>query len=134
MKKFCIELGDPSCDGHGISRDIFVQSNIELKALEKAYKDSVKTTGIDFKKICSNYDDNSLPSDIYEKFVKLGCPFEDMGFESPEDRDLYLDGDSFVSLFMWFIGLSVKEKFEWKIVEDDCPHFSKSFGYGLYSN
>lgn len=143
--KFCFELGDPSADGHGISEKIFVESNVELDILEKAYEDSCKKTGINFKDICSDYEDNTLPYEVQRKFIELGCPMKEIFewddeeaeeiLESEED-DIYLDEEPFVKLLMWFIGLSIPDGlgFKWKIVEDTVPRFSKSFGYGLYSN
>lgn len=140
MFKFCIELGDPSADGHGIFENIFVESNVGLDILEEAYENSVKKTGIDFEKICEHYEDNALSDDILKEFESLGLDLEKIGFENLEEVDenddegMCLEPEEYVRLLMWFIGLSVKGKFEWKIVSDDCPRFSKSFGYGLYSN
>lgn len=136
MNRFYVVLGDWSSDGHGKSVNKFIESNVKLSVLEKAYKDSVKKTGIDFEEICQNYDDNSLPYDIQIKFIELGCPLKDIleldeeecqeTLDSEED-DVRLDDDSYIKILMWFVGLSVEGKFEWKDISDDTPRFSKSF-------
>lgn len=153
--QFYIVFGDWSDDGHGKSDKILIETNIEMEDLQKAYKASVKKTGIGFYcnekakiKICDGYEENQMTETIYKALKKLNCPFDKMQFDgigqakiSDENyENVYFDENALLNVLMWFISLSAP-KLKWKQIKDKTPCFNGywskelniSIGYGLYS-
>jgi hypothetical protein len=162
MYKFYFILGDWSDDGHGKYEKILIESSHTVKEVQDAYKQSCKTTGISFNDpndftgikreyrksklyhVCAEYEQNQLSNEIFECFLKLhkkGHPckiLEDMN-KNKKQEGLYVDRETFMNLFFWFVSLSLKN-FTYKRLEDEYPtlngywnkNLNVQFGYGLF--
>lgn len=144
-------MGDPSSDGHGRSEEIDVKTNYPVELLQQAYKDSCKLTGVSFnhnnnftglklshseeqdRLICVDYQDNTIPELALEILEQHGLSDEFLS------KDRHFDGaDHLAETIMRFIGLSMPEDFEFKLVENSkiylngWGNLNVQFGYGLY--
>ena len=139
-----LSIGDWSEDGHGICDEVYIESNYDVQAIRKAYKDSCKKTGLTFnhgtnytgldldeeewRKIWTEY----AESYIDEKATKI---LAEHGIEEFNDRN-----EDASRLIMDFISLSMPEDFEYKIVTIEAEpingwwnsELNEQFGYGLH--
>lgn len=131
-------MGDWSGDGHSQTATVTILSNIDKKALEKAYKAGVKKTGVDFEnEVAEEYEDNTISAEIVEKLAKHGFKIEDYSEdEEPDEEDddprycLWTDGYSLAWLFVAQVG---NPDFKFEVIEDDSPNINIG-GYGLLGN
>jgi len=161
--RFYFVLGDWSDDGHGKTDKILIESSHPVEDVKNAYKKSCKLTGISFNhnddftgikrdlheeklyRVCTEYEQSQLSEEIFKCFLKLhkdGHPCEILKqMEKNKKRDgLYLNKETFIDLFFWFVSLSLKD-FKYKKIEHEYPvlngywdkKLNVQFGYGLYS-
>ena len=142
--KIKIPVGDWSDDGHGKCKDIIIESNLPMEALQQGYKDSCKLTGLSFnhnqdytglnlkwdhpeykdRHIATEYQSSTI-SRLAEKIllehgIDVWEGFDDAEFD-PEDLAPIDDTSHFVELLMAFIELSVPG-LEYSIVkQEDIP-------------
>lgn len=150
-----LTLGDWSDDGHGKYDKILVETNQPIDKIRQAYKDSCKLTTVSFNhnedftgvkrdylevkkyRICSEYDNNSIPKESVEILSKYEG-FSDLDFEDYKD-ELFV-GESFVKFWFWFVKLSLPE-LEYAEINEKIPSINGywdkdlnvQFGYGLYA-
>ena len=161
LNKMYLVLGDPSGDGHGKYDKILLTSNVAVKTIQDAYKASCKLTGVSFNhiidytgtgnkiQIATKYEDSALDGYIFDILTKHGLTkemlrewdvcdyFEEADFE---DGQFGLYEEIFVSLWIWFVKLSLPEgvTLERDIPKEVIPNInggknlSSHFGYGLY--
>lgn len=120
---FKIEMGDPSGDGHSQSDNFFYESNYPASELKKAYKKSVKLTGVDLQSVCSEYTESKIDDSVLEKL-------NEEGISTAKVAD-YVSATDFAALIMDFIKLSMPEDFEFKKTMNKVQSIG-TFGYGLY--
>lgn len=125
-------LGDYSGDGHCEKETITIRSNIDAKALKKAYISGVKKTGVDWaKEVAEEYDDASVSVKIVNKLSKFGFKIEDVS-EDKELEDgkysLWTDGYTTGWLFIASVG---DPNFRYEIFYDDSATVNIG-GYGLF--
>lgn len=141
LYQFNVNIGDWSDDGHGKTDTFLFESNYPVDHLQKAYKKSVKTTGLELSDVCREYEEDKINEDDFAKLKKLGCSMDlmspdadvgDYGGASPNPEGL-------AEIMMWFVGLSMPEDFTCKRMANDVANFNGywgdlnlSFGYGLY--
>lgn len=136
--KFKIKVGDPSEDGHGISRSVTVKTSHSVSDIYKAYHKSCEKTGLVFqenqpipnidwkhseyskRRVCVDYQDSSPSELAWDIFKKWGI----------EETEVY-EEEGLTSLFLNFCKISLPD-LVWKIVPDDTEEFSISIGYGLF--
>lgn len=123
-----ITTGDPGGDGHQQFDNHYFKTNYPSGKLKEAYKKSVELTGIDMHQECSDYDYSRLTEECVESFAKHGL---DMSKYVEDENDNYIDQDSYVSLIMKFISLSMPEDFKYQSTGLSADSLG-SFGYGLY--
>lgn len=124
-----ITTGDPGGDGHQQYDNHYFKTNYPSDKLKEAYKKSVELTGIDMHRECEDYDNSVLSNDCVEALKKQGVDMSD--YIEEEDDNNYIDQDSYVSLIMKFISLSMPEDFEYQSTGLYADSLG-SFGYGLY--
>lgn len=149
--KFKITIGDWSDDGHGKSDEIIFESNATLKEMQDAYRQSCRTTGIQFHgydhrndysngiEICVNYEDSSPPIKAVDIMIAYGIIDISEYGDDFDKEDFYFDGgEEFAEYIMKFIGISIPG-FQFKKISDEIPplngwwgDLNHSFGYGLY--
>jgi hypothetical protein len=144
--QFKIDIGDWSRDGHNMSESFTVEADAaDIYEVRQAYAAAAKAhPRLDPSTLCSEYEESTIPLDIYKELTKLGCPV--LGAD-PEDDDItvYVDGPSaFAELVVWFINLGAGRSM-CKLVEDSIEslhgpltkngkkYLNVSFGYGLFS-
>jgi hypothetical protein len=161
LNKMYLVLGDSSDDGHGKYEKVLLNSNVKVDSIRYAYKASCKLTGVSFNhstdytevgnknQIATKYEDGVLHKKVFDILAKHGLTkemlrewdvcdyFEEGDFE---DGQFGLYEEIFVSLWIWFVKLSLPEVV---ILERDipkevipningCKNLSSQFGYGLY--
>jgi hypothetical protein len=123
MEKFRLSIGDWSGDGHSHSEDFVYSSNYPVEALQQAYKDSCKLTGLQFnynenysglkdhdgygtkRHICTEYQEGELTSFAKKTLQEHGI----------DTHDFETDGctDNFAKLILDFIALSMPKDFDY---------------------
>lgn len=133
MNKMYLVLGDWSDDGHGLYKKILLESNISVKDIQQAYKDSCKLTGVSFNnnedytetdrpweesdnyRIAVNYEDSMLFNFAFDILAKHGLTKEMLkgwDIDGIDDEDCPNDGfelyeELYVKLWIWFVKLSL---------------------------
>jgi hypothetical protein len=157
--KMYLVLGDPSCDGHGISEKILLESNLVVEDVQKAYKTACKLTGISFNhnddftgierdyleaenyRILTEYENRKINDICLKILEKHGIDVKGILKEEYKDMEIYIE-EHFVDLWCAFTMLGMKE--ENLIIRrapriKDYPTINDSnklccpFGYGLYN-
>jgi hypothetical protein len=136
-------LGDWSDDGHGKTDIQIIRSNLDHKALLKAYNKGSKKLGFNFiDDDCADYEDGSLPRDHLVKLMEHGLKLEDIfdtDYDLKKARDLLEDEqsedgiglwvDSFSAIFLFIAKLGNKD-FEYGFVREGSR--LNIGGYGLF--
>lgn len=150
--KIKFEIGDPSGDGHEKSTDLYIQSNYSKDQLEEAYNNSVKKLGVGFSNrdfqyvnnedllVAVNYSEPHFGRKVFFKLKEINInPFnyayqdnEDDDPNNPEQDEFYIDGSENLLYLILDVIKHFHQDFEYKIIQDNTPIFSKSFGYGLF--
>lgn len=133
-KKYKIELGDPSNDGHGMHEDVIIMVDGTENDIEKAFK-KLESKGINFHDLCSEYDDSNISVDVLKKMQKLGVNVDDLLEEAKEDDedDVYVDYDTYAALIVDCLN-AVNPKLNIDIVYEGYIPSIGTFGYGLFTN
>ena len=125
-------MGDWSGDGHSKTETITILSNIDKKAVEKAYKAGTKKTNVNFSDdVASDYEDSTLPTEVVTKLAEHGFKIEDYSEdEEPTDRGygIWTDGYALAWLFIAGVG---NPDFKFEVIEDDSPNINIG-GYGFF--
>ena len=157
MAKYQITLGDWSDDGHGKTRNVFVEIPDEFtpEILKENFDASVKKLGFNpLTDLFSDFEDWDVPQPYYKTLVENG--FDNYGGESEDDWDgfiapgwppyedgLFIQEDGEIYILMFFIGHGL-ENFGWAISPNDKLHLvggydtilgrATSYGYGLFGD
>lgn len=122
-------VGDWSRDGHNQFDNVSINSNVDVKAIEKAYAKGTKIVGFDWsKEVAAKYEDNVIDAQKIETLKKFNHP----GLYNEEDdgsAKLY-DPDEFAQTYM-FIACLGDPSIVWSFVEM-TKHQIKIGGYGIY--
>lgn len=138
--------GDWSHDGHGMTDNIFIKSNLTHKQIEKAYKAGAKKIGIDLvEDVCEEYEDTRLPEDLFMKLEETGFdvqslhPYLDTKWSEEEledirsgQEDVHLYGDKFAEIYLHFCKIGNPD-FQYEIVSDSAPRIHIG-GYGCFGH
>lgn len=127
-------VGDWSGDGHDKKDTINIRSNLDKKAMEKAYKAGTKKVGFDLcADVCSDYEDRNLDSEKWEKLKELGYQDEELEDEADKynNGDISLWVDSFTDIYLFIVKLG-NEKFEFEYLAAKEDPTIKIGGYGLF--
>lgn len=99
-------LGDWSADGHGKTENIIVNSTLNRKELEEAYKAGAEILNIDVsEECCADYEDGSIEKEIFNKFLELNPSLPDFdGWGcNDDDRDdgcISISNEQFAAMYM----------------------------------
>lgn len=125
-----LQMGDPSGDGHNIRESIHIISNLDSKELEKAYKKGAKAIKYDpINKLCCDYEDSMISSEIIQKLSDAGYDFKDWELNEDDEDDINLDQDAFAHIILFVIKVGNPD-FEFKLTRIDKFEIG---GYGLFS-
>ena len=140
-------LGDPSGDGHGVSKDMKYTSNYDAGTIWTAYMASCKQTGVqfnhnenytglpdleDWQQIFTEYQDCYLSEKAAEVLKQHGIDPGSYG-EEDDDHEYYFEDDEAAGLIMAFIGLNMPKDWTYSLVEDDFDTINgPQFCYGLF--
>lgn len=131
-------LGDPSGDGHGKSETIVINSNLNATDIGLAYKKGSKELGFDLvSDVCSDYEDNFIPKDIFDILVKNGMEYDlsDYEIKQLEDADADSRGiniytDEYLNIYFFIVFCGNKD-FEYELTKYPVIDIG---GYGLYGS
>ena len=132
-------IGDWSGDGHSQSNTIVIKSNLDKKAIEKAYKKGTKKLGFDFiKDIAADYADQNLSKERLDVLLKHGLKTKDLDLDFDLKRKEYEEGpgvniwhDDYVEIYLFIVKLG-NEEFKYELLEGDVNPTIHIGGYGLY--
>lgn len=133
MNKIRLILGDWSGDGHGKSEDIYVECNLDKDNLAKAFDAGVKKLEVDISDCCSDYEDSSIPRDIYQIIAAVDPKWTKklLGEEEPENEYDYVEYKTFATLWM-LTAQAGNPDLKWDFCEDS-PYIAIG-GYGLFGS
>lgn len=123
-----LNVGDWSSDGHGKTETISFTANRTAKQVRNAYTKGSKKIGIDLVDgVCEEYEDNTLPKDIFEKLEKAGFAVNEID-EYEGKYTLY--PETFAMIYMFIASLG-DEKLSYKMDENYDNRINIG-GYGLF--
>lgn len=129
-------VGDYSGDGHNITQDYYVLTNLSCKQVQSSYKEGTKKIGFNFSnEVCRNYEDGSISKDKWAKLKEFGYvprSYDGEEFELEENvagDGFTLDSQTFADIFMFICKLG-NPTLEYKFVEED--NSINIGGYGLF--
>lgn len=138
--KLSIVVGDWSGDGHSQTERFVIESNLGRKDLLKAYKNSVKKTGVDLDKVCCEYEDDAVDFLVWEKLAAHGLTFDklfddDWDLEEAEESvktktRIAIYPDQFFKIYLFLIKVG-NPNFEYKILDTQSEEIQIG-GYGLF--
>lgn len=144
---FQIPIGDWSGDGHGKVDMYPASASKPVEAAREAYFEAQKKyPDLDPAGFCSEYEDRSVPEEVYEEASKLGFVFKAFN-EDPnadfDDKDLDFGTEEMAQYVAWFLNLGDPD-LHVKIEEsppmlsfygyDEKNRHIQFIGYGLLGN
>ena len=123
MNRFKLIVGDWSHDGHGMTQEFIIESNISIYDLRLAYIAGEEIIGVSFSKFFSNYDQSFMSKDLEEKLSK----YIDL---SIFDLDQDLDPEEYIHIWLQIAKIG-RPDFEYKSVDYNIPEMEIG-GYGLF--
>lgn len=136
-------VGDWSADGHGLTEIITIHTNLSKKDIESAFKNGSRKINIDFENnLCSEYGDNTIDKEEWNKFIVAGLKLENLdGLENWAikgiENDLKMQGkvhvwsELFAHLYLFVVKLGNVD-FQYKFSEHDTSNINIG-GYGLFN-
>ena len=97
--KISLTYGDPSADGHGMSRTSYFLSNYPASAIEQSVIDVGLTNGFDFSTFCQEYEDCTLPTDTIDTLQSAGVS-NIVRYIDIEDGEDYHYVEDFTGLYL----------------------------------
>jgi hypothetical protein len=144
MKKYQINIGDYSKDGHNQSDTFYIETSHSREEMVAAYNKFSKKNKITFKDrgfkkedwicICAEYEDPDINQDVVDKLERAGVKFLDNVLYDKYDEIYSLEPESILQLLMEMIKVEIPD-FTYEIVGGEyeyIPEFA-GFGYGVYS-
>lgn len=148
MSIICLEIGDPSWDGHKMCKNMFLEISCSVDDFRAAFKKSHETLGFqiacirggreypDELQLCTEYDDNVISPEIVQVLKELNCPLVrkyKFSLKGANDGRNYIEPEIFVEIPLWYVRQSLDftgTVVELPVLGDDG---TGSMGYGLYS-
>ena len=159
MYNLTFTLGDPSCDGHGCTKEFHIQTNHSKEDIYSAYVDFSAQYGFRYLDMVGDEYDcfGGIPEDITKVLFELGIitdeervihyddtreKYKGDTYHYEENRDHRYDGcyefddcdEEFLDIFFKIIKHQIPD-FEWKIrdLEEETLSILHGRGYGLVS-
>ena len=157
MYNLTFTLGDPSCDGHGCTKEYHIQTNHSKEDIYSAYVDFSAQYGFRYLDMVGDEYDcfGGIPEDITEVLFELGIitneervihyddtreKYKGDTYHYEENRDHRYDGcyefddcdEEFLDIFFKIIKYQIPD-FEWKIrdLEEETLSILHGRGYGF---
>lgn len=130
--RIALVVGDYSYDGHEKSLSFFIDSNLALVDLKKAYKKGVKKLGINVRKdVATDCADNMITLDRWKYFANAGCTIID---ETHFKNGVYEIWDTKIFVDLWLFTAHIGDpEFEYSLIEDEDASIGIG-GYGLFTD
>lgn len=157
MYNLTFTLGDPSCDGHGCTREFHIQTNHSKEDIYSAYVDFSAQYGFKYLDMVGDEYDcfGGIPEDITKILFELGIindeervihyddtrkRYKNDTYHFIENRDRKYDGcyefddseEEFLDIFFKIVKHQIPD-FEWKIrdLEEETLSILHGRGYGF---
>ena len=157
MYNLTFTLGDPSCDGHGCTKEFHIQTNHSKEDIYSAYVDFSAQYGFRYLDMVGDEYDcfGGIPEDITKVLFELGIitneervihyddtreKYKGDTYHYEENRDHMYDGcyefddcdEEFLDIFFKIIKYQIPD-FEWKIrdLEEETLSILHGRGYGF---
>jgi hypothetical protein len=144
-----LNIGDWSNDGHGVCVQEVFKVNFKLQDVQQAYKQSCKTTGLQFnhnedytggyckgygswRQLFTEYDGSTITGQAYEQLANFMPEVSELLFK--DDEHYYCE--DFSSLWWGFVKISLPELTYEKVQIDNINGYwsnnlNVQFGYGV---
>lgn len=135
---FKLTMGDVSGDGHMVTEDVVISSNVPVEQVRQAYDKACKESGLKpDQEMFEEYEEMSLDEDVTTKLVELGFDPKQYQSEYVDEDDEFPEWDieGFVRFILDFI-MRFNPGIELKQVDMLSLNYAGShlsFGYGLLS-
>lgn len=120
-------VGDWSGEGHDKTASIVVSCSLTAIEIIKVCETSIFREFLDIRKICEEYEDNTIPKDVVTKLVESNIVDKDF-FETNYKDEYTIYYDKWVELQLRIIKY-LEPDFEYELVKMDEVHCG---GYGLF--
>lgn len=128
------EVGDYSSNGHCHSDTMLIKSNYSAEELDAAFERVKKVSGLDFKRICAESDDNVIYEKELSTLIKIGVLNEAVVNKNKFNNEFHV----YSAIELADIALSTVAVFEhafkyekYKIQAEHCKTLT-GIGYGCY--
>jgi hypothetical protein len=125
-------LGDSGGDGHCKKSMTSIMSNCDKQEIKLAYKKGTELVGFDFTaQVCSDFGDNKISIEYYNKLVELGLPNESYHNDSDEieeEDSISLWLDNFTEIYLFIVKLGNPD-FDYEFLQNSDIDIG---GYGLF--
>lgn len=123
-------LGDSGGDGHEKKSMTSIKSNCSKQEIKLAYQEGTKLVGFDLtKQVCSEYADNKISPEFYNKLVELGLPDECENEPECETEPVSLWLSSFTEIYLFIVKLGNPD-FDYEFLQNSDIDIG---GYGFFS-
>jgi hypothetical protein len=132
MNKIKLVAGDWSSDGHGMTEVIWIESNLDLKSLEQAFKKGCKITKVKFENVAARHQDSTISIEDVAKLEKFGFDISKYSwYEEPDDDAWTLqDVDAFCDIWLWIAKIGNPD-LQYNMVHVNEPAINIG-GYGFF--
>lgn len=127
MTNYYLPIGDWSNDGHGVCKNILIESKGTINEIRNAHFKIKKVTGIDIHDIANEYEENTISIHKCLELMKLGLDINDYLSQNYkqldeksilEDDEYYIEYDEIAELWVDLLNY-VDNSLEIKIVKDE---------------
>ena len=124
MQTVCLTVGDWSGDGHRITSDYYIESNLTGEEIEKAYELGSEVLGFNLcNEVCEYYEDNQISDQHLEKLIQSG-------FNPPSDFEKdWVGCKNYTKMYLHVVSLG-NPSFKFEFVKADTVNIG---GYGTLS-
>lgn len=132
MNKIKLVAGDWSSDGHGMTEVIWIESNLNINDLKKAFKKGCKITNVKFENVAASYQDSTISIEDVAKLEKFGFDISKYSEDEEPDDDAWIlrDIDAFCDIWLWIAKIGNPD-FQYNMIHVNEPAINIG-GYGFF--
>lgn len=115
MYNFRMPIGDWSDDGHGKCTYYTVSSDLPVEDVREAHFAIYEKTGLDIGSICSEYEESSITTELFNDLVILGLDIRE--FDYPHEGEVEVSPEGMCHIWITLLN-HVEPRLNLKKMED----------------